>query len=153
MNIMKTIKQIIGSACTYFTAAQFFLLLIATGYSEIAPEDGGTTALYLSLGSAALIFLACLIMAALNLVWRLDYSISLRMLIHFLGSLAAFAVVFIIIPGVYDSIAQILVRSLVFTAIYMIIAFIVLITNSIRNNRRTEDFEYESQFGEFRRKH
>ena len=152
MNIIKTIRKIIGDACTYFTAAQFFLLLIVTGYREIAPQDGGTAALYLSLGSAALIFAACLIMSALNLVWRLDYSVSLRILIHFIGSLIAFAVVFIIIPGVWNNIAQILVRSLVFTAVYLIIMFIVLIVNSILNNKRTETFEYESQFGEFRRR-
>ena len=152
MSIAKTLRQVLYSACLYFTAAEFVLLTIAAIYQQTNPEAGGTAGMFLSLGSSALIFLACLLMSALNLVFRLDYSISVRMLIHFFGSLVAYAIVFIIIPGVLTDVAQVIVRIIIFAAVYLIIAFIALIIASLRKNKRTESFEYESQFDGFSRK-
>lgn len=149
MNVLKKLKQILYSACLYFTAAEFLILIIASAFNNIAPENGGTAGKFLSLGSAALIFAACIIVAALNLVWRLDYSISVRVLLHFVGCLIAWIMITIIIPGVYTDIAQIIVRSLIFAVLYLVIAFIVFIINSIKKNRNTEDLEYEPKFGNF----
>jgi hypothetical protein len=148
MNIMKTLKQVLYNACLYYTAAEFLLLFIATGYKEMNPEAGGGVGLFLSLGSSALIFLACLIMSGLNLIFRLDYSMSVRVLLHFIGALIAYAIVFIFIPGAFD-VAQIMVRMIVFAGIYLIIAFIALIIASMLKNKKTEKFEYESQFTDF----
>ena len=105
--------------------------------------------MYLGLGSAALIFAACLIMALLNAVWRLEYSTPIKILIHFIGTLIAYSLLFIIIPGVGTNVAQVIARLVVLVVLYFIVAFIILIVNSIRKNRRTEDLEYESQFGDF----
>ena len=149
MNIFKKTKQILYSACLYFTAAEFLILFIATGFSEISPENGGTAGMFLSLGSSALIFLACLIMSALNFVWKLDYSTPAKVLLHFIGTLIAFTVIFIIIPGAYTDVAQVIARLAILTVIYLIITFIAVIIASIKKNRRTENFEYESQFGNF----
>lgn len=149
MKIYKTLKKIISDACVYYTAAEFAVLLIATGFSETSPEAGGGVGMFLSLGASALIFLACLIMSALNLVFRLDLSMSLRILIHFIGSLAAYAVVFIIIPGVWNDFAAIFVRLSVFAVLYVIIALIALLVRSVIINRRADELEYESQFSEF----
>lgn len=149
MKIYKTLKKIISDACVYYTAAEFAVLLIATGFSETSPEAGGGVGMFLSLGASALIFLACLIMSALNLVFRLDLSLALRILIHFIGSLAAYAVVFIIIPGVWNDFTAIFVRLSVFAVLYVIIALIALLVRSIIINRRADELEYESQFSEF----
>ena len=151
MQLMKTFKQVLYNACLYFTAAEFLLLFIATGYKEMNPTAGGTAGMFLSLGSTALIFLACLIMSGLNLIFRLDYSISVRVLLHFIGSLIAYVIVFVLIPGAFD-VAQIIVRVLVFAVIYLIIAFIALIISSLLKNKTTEKFEYESQFNDFSRR-
>ncbi len=151
MLIIKQLRQTLYSACLYFTIAEFLLLFIATGYSEMNPEAGGTIGMFLSLSSAALIFLACLIMSALNLIFKLDYSLSVRVLFHFLGSLIAYAIVFILIPRTFD-IAQILVRIIIFAAVYLIIAFVALIVASMLKNKRTDHLEYEAQFGEFSRR-
>lgn len=149
MKIYKTLKKIISDACVYYTAAEFAVLLIAAGFSEMSPEAGGGVGMFLSLGASALIFLACLIMSALNLVFRLDLSLALRILIHFIGSLAAYAVVFIIIPGVWNDFTAIFVRLSVFAVLYVIIALIALLVRSIIINRRADELEYESQFSEF----
>lgn len=149
MKIYKTLKKIISDACVYYTAAEFAVLLIAAGFSEMSPEAGGGVGMFLSLGASALIFLACLIMSALNLVFRLDLSLALRILIHFIGSLAAYAVVFIIIPGVWNDFTAIFVRLSVFAVLYVIIALIALLVRSVIINRRADELEYESQFSEF----
>lgn len=149
MNVKKQIKKILSDACVYFTVAEFVLLLIATGYSEINPSSGGGVAMFLSLGSSALIFLACLIMSALNLVFRLDLSTATKVMIHFIGSLIAYGVVFIIIPGAYNDFGAIFVRLGVFVVIYAVIAGIAGIVASVKNNKKADELEYESQFGEF----
>lgn len=149
MNIKKQIKKIISDACVYFTTAEFVILLVATGFSEMNPSSGGGIAMFLSLGSAALIFLACLIMSALNLVFRLDLSTATKVMIHFIGSLIAFGVVFIIIPGVWNDFGAIFVRLGIFAVIYAVIAGIAGIVASVKNNKKADELEYESQFGEF----
>ena len=85
-------------------------------------------------------------MSLLNLVWHLDYSVTLKVLIHFIGALVAYALVFVVIPGIYSDMAQVVVRLLLFALLYVIIAFIALIVGSIRKNRRTEGLDYDSQF-------
>lgn len=147
MDLFKKVKGIIYSACLYFTAAEFLILITATLLSNTAPENGAIAGMFLNLGSTALVFLACLIMAALNLVWKLDYSLTVRTVIHFVGALAAWTVIFIIIPGVYTDVSQIIVRSAVFAAIYLVVALFVSVIRSIIKNRRSEELEYENKFG------
>ncbi len=150
MSLSRKIFKIISDACVYFTAVQFLLLLAATGYGEMAPAEGGGVGKYLSLSSAALIFLACLIVSAMNPILRLDgYSLSVRLVLHFLGTFAAYAILFIVIPGAWTQLPVLLVRLGVFVILYLVIAFVVLIIRSIKKNRNTEELEYEAQFGEF----
>ena len=143
MKFMKEIKKILSDACVYFTASEFVLLAVA------APENGGTVGRFLSLGAAGMIFAACLMMSALNLVFRLELSGALKVLIHFTGSLIAFSLVFIVIPKAYADFGAIFVRLGIFAVLYAVIAVIVLIVRGIAANRRSDDLEYESQFGEF----
>ena len=72
MNLRKRIWKIISDACVYFTVAEFFVLFVATGFSELDPEAGGGVGKYLSLGAAALLFLGCFLLSLLNLTFRLD---------------------------------------------------------------------------------
>jgi len=143
MNRLKTVKKIIYSACVYFTVAVFVILGIAT-FAKLAGS-----ASFLSLGSMALLFVACLIMSALNLVWKLDYSITVRTLLHFLGSFFTYAIAFIVIPKAYTNAGQVAVRSIVFIVLYLVIAFTVMLISSIRRNRRSDNMEYQSQFDNF----
>ena len=149
MNLFRRIRKIISDACVYFTVAEFFVLLVATGFSELDPEAGGGVGKFLSLGAAALIFLGCLILSLLNLVFRLDLSSSLRVLIHFIGTSIAYSLVFIVIPGAYNDFGAIFVRLGVFVVIYAIGLLIGIIVTSAKRNRRADTIEYESQFGEF----
>ena len=146
MNVRKNLIKTLYSACLYFTVSEFIILLIANAFNQLAPSNGAAAGKFLSLDAAALIFLACFTVAALNLVWRLDYSLSLRLFIHFVGCALAWAIIVIIIPGVYADISQIIVRSLIFALLYLVIAFIALIIHSIRKNRATEDLEYKNTY-------
>lgn len=151
MNFLKAIKKTLYSACVYFTIAEFVILAIATGYNDLAPKDGGTAGMFLSLGSSALIFLACFIIAAFNFVWNLKYSTSIKLIIHFFGTLAAWSVFFIIVPKAYDA-AQLTARIFVFVALYLIVALVVLIVNSLRKARKSEKLEYKDQFEDKKKK-
>ncbi len=146
MLFFKEFKKVIYNACLYFTAAEFFILLVSTAFREISPEQGGTVGMFLSLGSSALLLLACLIMSALNLIWKLKYKAAVKILLHFLGTLVAYSFIFIVIPGAYTNTAQIFARLLVFAAIYLAIAFIVLVITSIKKIRKSEKSDYKPQF-------
>ncbi len=147
MNFFKEFKKIIYNMCLYFTAAEFFILLVSTALSEISPEQGGTVGMFLSLGSSVLLLLACFIMSALNLIWRLEYKAPVKILLHFFGTLVAYSFIFIIIPGAYTRAAQIFARLFVFAVLYLVIAFTVLVVSSIKKIRKSEKTEYEAQFG------
>ena len=125
MKFMKEIKKILSDACVYFTASEFVLLAVAAAFGQTSPENGGTVGRFLSLGAA------------------------LKVLIHFTGSLIAFSLVFIVIPKAYSDFGAIFVRLGIFAVLYAVIAVIVLIVRGIAANRRSDDLEYESQFGEF----
>ena len=141
MKFMKEIKKILSDACVYFTASEFVLLAVAAAFGQTSPENGGTVGRFLSLGAAGMIFAACLMMLGL--------SGALKVLIHFTGSLIAFSLVFIVIPKAYADFGAIFVRLGIFAVLYAVIAVIVLIVRGIAANRRSDDLEYESQFGEF----
>lgn len=109
--------------------------------SAAAPQD-----YLIGVGTTPIIFLFCFIMALLNLCWKLKYSITIKLLLHFLASLAAYTVVFVFMLGNSPSVENIFVRVLLFTVVYFVVAFIALIVTSIRKNRKSEKAEYTSQF-------
>lgn len=145
MNVFKYIKQTVYSACLYFTVTEFLIIILATA-GNILSGNG-----FFSLTAAALTFLACFVIAALNIVWKLDRSTPLKLVIHYLGSIVAVMPLLFGI-GIGNDIGRLLVCVLAFTVIYAVIAFVILLVSSICKNRRTEDFEYESQFGDIYKK-
>ena len=147
MKFFKNLKQIIYSACLYFTVAEFVILILATIMGYTAPEEGEAVGKFLNLSVSAIMFLFSLVMSSLNLIWKADMSGAVKVLLHFIGSFATYTVLFIIIPGVYSNVAQIVARAGIFAALYFIIAFAVLLVSTIRKNIRANKSEYESQFG------
>ncbi len=148
MNVWKFIKKTVLNACFYFTIAEFAILIVAALMQMSSPESGGTAVMFLNLPSTSLIFLSCLILSALNFIWHLEYSGTLKVLIHFFGMLAAYALVFIVIPKSYDNAARVISLLALYAGIYLVVGLIVLVINSIRKNRRSDELEYEAQFGE-----
>ncbi len=152
MNFLKYIKKTVLNACFYFTLAEFAILITATLMQRLSPEVGGTAVMFLNLGSTSLILLACLILSALNFIWRLEYSPSVKVLVHFFGMLAAYTLVFIVIPRTFSSAARTVALIALYAGIYLVVGLIVLVINSIRRNRRSDKLEYESQFDELSKK-
>ena len=140
------IKHIFSSACVFFTLAEFLLLAIVTVIEQTDPSAGGEAVRYLSLSSAALIFVGCLLLASLNQIFSTELSMPVKLCFHFLGTLVAFFLLFVVIPGVLSNPGAVIARLGLFTGAYFVIALIVLIVNSIRKNKKSAELEYESQF-------
>lgn len=149
MDLVKKIKSIFTNACIFFTVSEFVLLAIAAGFSQLAPESGGGLSAFLKLGPTALIFLACFIMSALNLIFELELSGSIKLVLHFIGSLTAYSVVFIVIPGAWRSLGAMLARLFAFAVLYLVIAVTVSAVRGAKARKISDESEYESQFGEF----
>ncbi len=148
MKLFSTIKSSLCSACVYFTVAEFLILTVAEALSLTASASGSPVQLFLSLESTVLVFAACLFISLLNLVWRIDLSLTLRTLFHFIGSLAVWSVVFIVIPKVYDDVAQIIVRCGVFAVLYAVVGLIALAIHAQKVRRASEKTDYEPSFGD-----
>lgn len=146
MKILKNLKQIVYSACLYFTVAEFVILILANIMGFNSPESGKEVVNFLNLTSSAIILLFAFVMSALNLIWEADLSGAVKVLLHFIGSFATYAVLFIVIPGAYVNMAQIVVRAGIFAAVYFIIAFAVIIVLSVKRNRKADKAEYENKF-------
>ena len=115
-------------------------------YETVVDETGKEVVNFLNLSSSAVLLLFAFVMSALNLIWKAELSGAVKVLIHFIGSFATYAVLFIIIPGVYGNMAQIVVRGGLFAAAYFIVAFAVLIVSTVKRNRKADREEYENKF-------
>ncbi len=144
-NIFKELKNIIYNTCLYFTGLTFLLLiaftLMAEGDSIASAKD-----YLIGMTTSSHILLFCFIMSLLNLCFKIKYSMTIKVLLHFLLSLAAYAIVFVFMLGSNQTVENISVRLLLFTVVYFVIAFIALIVTSIRKNRKNANDEYTSQF-------
>ncbi len=68
--------------------------------------------------------------------------------IHFLGSLGIFTLLFVIIPGAYNIPAQIIVRLSTFIIAYLVIAFVLMIINTLRTIKKSDSQDYEKIFND-----
>ncbi len=147
--VFKEIGKIIYNACLYFTVAAFILMISAVTMGDVGTTTTtgqNVTSYQYLIGTMSLLFLGCFAMSVLNLIWKLRYSVTVKLLLHFLCALAAYIVIFVWLHGRYSTMEQILVRVLLFVVVYFVIAFAALIIGSIRKNRKAEKLEYDSQF-------
>lgn len=144
-NIFKELKNIIYNTCLYFTGLTFLLLI---AFTLMAERDSIASAQDYLIGmkTSSHILLFCFIMSLLNLCFKIKYSITVKLLLHFLLSLATYAVVFVFMLGNNQTVENISVRLLLFTVVYFVIAIIALIVTSIRKSRESANDEYTSQF-------
>ncbi len=145
----KKFKKILTDACVYFTAAELFIIAIAELFRVNDPVAGGGISVFLSLASALTILVACVIMSAMRLIFETDLAGVLQVVLHFFGSLIAYSLVFIVIPGAWRDFGASFARVGIFLLLYFVILIISLIVKSLKQKRRSDDSEYESQFGEF----
>ncbi len=148
--IFKEMGKIIYNSCLYFTVAAFVLLIAAVTTGDVGTVTShgqNVTSYQYLIGTTSLLFLGCFTMSVLNLIWKLRYSMTVKLLLHFLCALAAYIIIFVWLHGRYSTMEQILVRVLLFVVVYFVIAFAALIIGSIRKNRKAEKLEYDSQFG------
>lgn len=146
MNLISNLKKIIYNACLFFTASEFLILIAATAIMVSDPESGAGVKQVLNLPSAAILLLVSFIMSALNPIFKLDCSQIIKLVLHFIGSAVAFAVLLLVAPEVYGDVARVITLFAVFAVIYFIIAFIVLIIGAIRTNIHADRLEYENKF-------
>ena len=146
MKIFNTVKKVIYSACLYFTAATFIIVALVSSVDVSGTANGSTASLFLTLGGAAMIFAACLAMSLLNLVWHLRFPTPVNAAIHFVGALTVWAVMFVVIPGVYSDSSMVIVRMGIFVVLYAVIGLIALVVNLIKKIRLNNASEYEEQF-------
>ncbi len=143
--IFKEVKSIIYNSCLYFTIAVFVLM---TAFIIVSPNESFSEPekMLLSPKLTGIIFSYSFVMALLNLILKIKYSVTIKLLLHFIGSLTAFAFFFIFMLKNNSTVESVFLRALIFTVLYFVIATIVLIITSIRKSRKNANTDYNSQF-------
>lgn len=140
--MIKEIKRIIACSCIYFTAFEF-ALLISAPYIMKAITKGTGEANFLTLKSAALIYLTFLLLSALDLVFKIPKMPStVKRIGHFILCILSSLIPIVFVP-VKTSASIVLISAIIFTFAYIIITLITyLVTNIISSKKK--DSEYES---------
>ncbi len=139
MKALNKIKAIILDACAIFTAITFIMCGLGTWLS-----DGKlATTLQALLG----FFAFSLILSCLNEVLKIKaMHISLRVLLHFIGSAVCFYGIFIKLGGFSEKESGTLVIMALFAIIYVIIALALLIIGYTRLRAKRDKEKYDAQF-------
>lgn len=133
------LNNIIYPACAYFTIGMF----ITSAVSTIASQSN----LAATLGFMGMLFLFCLVISLLNRLFKTKLPMAAKVGLHFLGTTAAFVVVFILFSEYYKKGSSAVFITVLFMLIYALILAVVMLIYSLRSKSENSNQEYDSQFG------
>lgn len=140
--MVKEIKKIISKACVYFTLVEFLLLIIAPYIMKTVVKSVGE-ANFLTLRSAAFIFLALLLLSALDLVFKIPRvpSAILRV-IHYFLCLTSALIPIICVPK--KTPPEIILISIIFISVLYIVLSLVTYFIKTFFGKKENDGEYNA---------
>lgn len=140
--MIKELKKIIARSCVYFTAFEFALLVSAPYIMKVITKNTGE-ANFLTLKSAALIYLTFLLLSALDLIFKIPKVPSTaKRIVHFILCILSSLIPIVFVPA-KASASIALISAIIFTFAYIIITLISYIATNIISNKK-KDSEYES---------
>lgn len=131
--------RFIYPACVYFSLMIFGMtaLTYAAEFENFAPT------IKMQLFS----WLFAMISAALQQIFYTDkLNMFFKVLLHYLGSMTAFIVIFIVLAANYDNAVGALVIAVVLSVIYFFVAAVVLLIRAALKKSDGSDEKYKRQF-------
>ena len=142
MTLIKKIKTLFCNTCLIFSAIVF--LTLALWFIISAQKVASTEMLF---KQALLSLLFSFIIACLNEILKLRaLMLTLRVLIHFVGSMLCFYIFFIKMGTYSQKNSGELIIMLLVALLYIIVTAIVLSILHIRARKKNDNSKYEAQF-------
>ena len=137
--LYKIFRSIVYPACFYFTICTFITSIIAT--------LGNEKAMAANLSFVVMLFIFSLFMAAINKIFGTKLNAVLKIVIHFIGTLISFTLVFVVFSGYYKNGQStfFIIISMVF--VYAVVLSIIMFIKSLFNKKKNKKADYKNQFG------
>lgn len=138
--MVKEIKKIIARSCIYFTIVEFILLLIAPYVMKTVINSIGESN-FLTLKSAALIYLTLFLLSAFDLIFKIPrISSAILRVFHFILCLLASLIPIVFVPK--NTPSQIILICIVFiSVIYIVLSLVSYLIKLIINNKQDREYK------------
>ena len=131
--------RFIYPACVYFSISIFVTTAVVYLAQSVSFAPTIKTQVFLWLFSAA--------MAALQNIFRLKaVNLFFRVLLHYIGTIALFVVVFIVLAGNQNNASGGFMLVILISVVYLPAAVIVMIIRAALNKAGNKEKKYNSQF-------
>lgn len=135
----KLLQSIIYPACFYFTVCIFVTSIIAFA--------GNEKAMAANLSFMVMLFIFSLFMAIINKILLTKLNSVLKILLHFLGTLLSFYLVFIVFSGYYKSGQKSFFIIICMILAYAVVLAVIMLIKHQINKKSNDKTKYEKQFG------
>ena len=125
-------------SCAFFTVALFITNLVGTAAkkAEIVP----------TLSFMGLLYVFCLFLAAMNRIFATKLNGIIKLAIHFVACVTAFALVFVVFTGYYRNGSSAVFIVCFFIFAYLLVMAAVVIVRSLLQRRKNDSEPYRRQF-------
>lgn len=142
MKYLKIIGTNLKNACVYFVFTQLFI----TAVFQLTAKEG-SKGQFLMFDIELILLGFAIVMAAIQNIFKIKkLSVAVKLLIHFLLTMAALFVLFITVTGQITNVKPILFLMSAAVVIYSIFAAIFLLIQYTRKKREEKNKEYTPMF-------
>lgn len=142
MKYLKIIGTNLKNACVYFVFTQLFI----TAVFQLTAKEG-SKGQFLMFDIELILLGFAIVMAAIQNIFKIKkLSVAVKLLIHFLLTMAALFVLFITVTGQITNVKSILFLMSAAVVIYSIFAAIFLLIHYTRKKREEKNKEYTPMF-------
>ena len=144
MKYLKIIGSNLKNACVYFAVTQLFITAI---FQLTAGE--GSKGQFLMFDIELLLLGFSIVMAAIQNIFKIKkLSLAVKLLIHFLLTMAALFGLFVTVTGQITNVRSIVFLMSAAAVVYAIFAAVVIIVRAVKRKREEQNKEYTPMFKE-----
>lgn len=137
--LQKVLYYFIYPACMYFSISIFAVSIVA--------NDTSNSAWAPTISAMLWFWIFSLVMAALGNIFRTDkINMLFKVMLHYIGTIAAFILIFIVAVSNYDNAAGAMIISVVLTVVYFFITSVVLLIRYAIKRAENKSERYKKQF-------
>lgn len=137
--LQKVLYYFIYPACMYFSISMFAVSIVA--------NDTSNSAWAPTISAMLWFWIFSLVMAVLGNIFRTDkINMLFKVMLHYIGTIAAFLLIFIVAVSNYDNAAGAMIISVVLTVVYFFITSVVLLIRYAIKRAENKSERYKKQF-------
>lgn len=148
MKYLKIILSHLKTACVYFTVSQLFI----TALFQITAKNGAEGRFLLFDVELVLLGFSVVMSVVQDVFGIKKLSFGVRLIIHFLLTMAALFLLFRIVTGQIANTRSVILMMAICAVIYAVFAAVLIIVRVFRKKKDDENKEYKSMFSDEKKK-